>query len=498
MRAGDTHTFVENPGVPATGNPRIPGYHKFFSVRSPIEEMLYPTPRIFDAEREYIFPFSFIVPESLPITMCKHTCASDAVREEHKQISPSLGDRTQACDGRRLLDDMAPQMSKVKYWIQARLTVRSFNGEKEIELNESRQKIRLIPAVEEHPPVNVEDNPQNDNVLRRERMVKKGTFRGMLGCVTAEVAQPTSLQLPPPGSLDEAPPQTRALVVMRYDPGPENLPPPRVGAVAAKLRATTYFSTVEMSDFPEKSQQSYGSKHGRYIETVKLSARCLGERQWTCHDACDSLPRASTDSERAIPPTGDIPRASTGYLGGVFHTTTVLVPIHLPKKRAYVPTFHACIVARVYHLEIAVSVISPDASILSSKVRLRVPVQISARARAPRPAEQLVTEDEVDAIFSPRSSMMLPLDGAGAAGPSTCLAQADSGDDEEEDEEDGRGDGTTRRASLGDLLTRGATESPRRASSGDILRRTAAGSSSHDSRAPPPGYDFTFQGPRYA
>jgi hypothetical protein len=378
------------------------GSHRHLLVRQPIEPEQYPHPRIAERNRAYEFPFSFVIPEELPIAGCNHTCANDVITAEHKRLPPSMGDPLQAGNGPMLLDDLAPHMSKIFYHVRVRVSVPRPSDGKEVDMVDLKQRIRLVPEMEERPPVNVEDQEDDDNVLHREKVIKKGTFQKRLGHLKAEISQPASLVLPPPQSTSTCPVTTSATITLRFDPSQEDLPPPRLGMVTTRLKASTFFSTAPFRDFPTSLRPVYTSSRGVYYETLKLSSRNLSEVTWRRHDACSNVPRDQGlgTFPRLLNPDEAIPSSTLQYNGGVFYTTNVRVPIALPKNKAWVPTFHSCLVSRVYQLEISLSIVTPSKSLLKSSINLRVPMQISAMG-GPRHNPPLVSDEEVAAIFAP-------------------------------------------------------------------------------------------------
>lgn len=407
---GWTMTYVDNTGAAASVNTRIRGYHKHLCIRQPIDEALYPHPRIAERDRTYEFPFSFVIPEELPITSCRHSFANDQVLAEHKKLPPSLGDPSQAGHGQTLLDDLAPHMSKVIYAVRVRVTTPRKSDCKEIDLVDIKQRFRLVPEVEEHPPVNVEDN-DDDNVLRKERVIKKGIFHGRLGWVTAEAVQPSSLMLPPPRAVGSMPATTNTIVKLRFDPAQPHLQPPKLSSVTNRLKVSTYYAAEPMGEFPARDKAIYSSTRGLYAESIKLSSRCVGAVRWTRNDVCSGRQQDGDDRYSHISDDDAVPSPSAHYASGVYYTAKIVVPVSLPKDKAWVPTFYSCLVSRIYQLEVSISLTPPNASILPSTISLRIPIQISAAGNPRPPPMPLFSDDEVTAFFSPRNATTPPAGG---------------------------------------------------------------------------------------
>ncbi|KAI9887312.1 MAG: hypothetical protein M1823_000906 [Watsoniomyces obsoletus] len=241
---GYSKTFVDKL-TPTAFGARSEAQHIFLRMRQPIDESMLPRPRIIESGRMYRFPLTFVVPNQLLPAACGHECESEQVRESHLRLPPSLGDANVSGTGGVLLDDFAPDMTKVVYVIRARL-IRSSDGnddegqqqetKKEIVVCESTRKIRIVPAVPEDPPLQVDEDDQDggggEYVLRQRKDLKKGLFKGKLGSLIMEGAQPKSIHLPVLSSSEESgrggtgggttSGGTLANITVRFDPAKDN------------------------------------------------------------------------------------------------------------------------------------------------------------------------------------------------------------------------------------------------------------------------------------
>ena len=110
---------------------------------------------------------------------------------------------------------------------------------------EGSKRLRIIPAVEEQPPldVDIEGDDRYDYKLRREKRIRKGLLKGKLGRVVAESKQPRSLILPFSRRCDtESQPSTVATVNVRFDPIEECSIPPGLSSLRVKLTVATCFT----------------------------------------------------------------------------------------------------------------------------------------------------------------------------------------------------------------------------------------------------------------
>ena len=403
--SGSTRTYVEKIATtgPTTGRTRA--FHNFLKLTQPIHEASLPQPCIAQAGRTYRFPFQFVVPERLLPQSCVHDRASEQVHDAHLQLPPSLGDPMLASNGHSLLDDLAPDMTTISYAIKVRV-VRTREHDKPLVLVDSGKKVRIIPAADEQPPLIVVESEEGDYVLRKTKDLKKGMFKGKLGRLTMETAQPKSLRLPSPNTKSSCSTTTMATVNLRFDPAEESSQPPRLGQLWNRLKVATFFGTLPMRDFPTKATVgTYDSQRGLFVETLNLSSRCVESAQWERHTC--SLPSTPIrrDSGFSTISASSIPEIA----GRLFYTAKILVPITLPKNKTFTPTFHSCLVSRIYALDFSLSVHTPGATVSAPTMHLKVPLQISSATNIVArpeisPAEaHAIAAREADNFFNPRS-----------------------------------------------------------------------------------------------
>ncbi len=392
---GQSCTYVEKIATTAPTTGRTTGKHTFLKVQQPIAEHLLPPDNMFEANVTYSIPFTFVVPDRLLPFICSHKVDNDDIRKEHVQLPPSLGDPSISGDGHTLMDDLAPEMSRISYSIRARVTKWNATG-RLLELADRSERIRIVPARDEVPPLPIE-NDQSDHVMRKEKSVKKGLFKiGKTGRLTAETTQPKSLRLPHPRRRQIEPVASMATVNLRFDPlTPEDVPPP-LDSITSKLKVYTFFGAAPYRVLPEmRKHDNWSTLHGVYPESIPLSARNLSTVSWTRHNPSERESFSSSDISRrpstySTSSTSSIPEPSCTYQPGLpFYTATVLVPIALPstsstnRPKVFVPTFHSCIISRTYSVELNVSFRSPGTNVANSHVVLKTPIQICAEGGVP-------------------------------------------------------------------------------------------------------------------
>lgn len=372
---GTSRTYVERLTTAAAASGRSEAFHQFMKLSQPGMHNFYPPAQILKAGVPYQFPFLFAVPQQLLPRVCQHTVQSDAVRDCHLRLPPTFGDKDLASH-EKSLDDIAPDMSSIRYGIFARITELKPKGDQiwRAIIASKARRVRVIPAVEEQPPLDVHVE-EGEYVMRKEKSIRKGMLKGKLGCLVMESAQPQSLKVESYTN-PEARTSTMATVMLRFDPLDENSPPPKLGNLSSKLKVTTFFASTARQTFPTKSSSTLDLSQGLHSEQLNLSSRCVSNVDWTKHDPSkpETIARRDSATSNSSLGTGSTPEPSDGYKGGSYYTARVIVPIQLPAHKAFPPTFHSCLISRIYTLRLDLNVSTLG---LGSSMELKLPVQIS-------------------------------------------------------------------------------------------------------------------------
>ncbi|KAJ5679861.1 hypothetical protein N7462_008105 [Penicillium macrosclerotiorum] len=378
---GTSHTTVERAACPGrTGSQQM-----FLKLRQPIEDSEYPTPRVLESGRTYSFPFTFVIPDRLLPQVCTHSRANAHVHRAHTMLPPTLGDPMLAGNGKALLDDMAPDMSQISYIVRVNLLKRSSTDHRNLKsLANLAKKIRIIPVMEEEPPINVTEHP--------------------FYCIRKEKTVPQTYPFAPPTCEASDTVSSVATVNLRFDPV-GNEEPPRLGSMTSKLKASTFYSAGPWEDFPSQSGNVPLSQVGQglFTDSIPLSSMCVASAQWRKHTASDSDRRdslQSTSSEDSTDP-------SATFSGDIYYTASVVIPIPLPSHKTFVPTFHSCLMSRTYSLDLSLTYHTPGANVLTPTISLRLPIQIITQPKYADPIKSelgvVVTQAELDEFFQPRS-----------------------------------------------------------------------------------------------
>ncbi|RAQ61946.1 hypothetical protein COH21_009954 [Aspergillus flavus] len=350
--------------------------HTFLELHRPIGDAEYPTPRTFVPGQIYRFPFIFVVPARLPPIMCDHTNCNIHVGRAHTLLPPSLGDPMLASDGCSLLDDMSSELCRISYRIRASLTRRSLSGKNAREtLRAVAKKVRIIPAVEEEPPL-VVTHDEDDYCMQNVKDIKTGITRTKRGSLMVTASQPSPLQLYPPGFKSPSNVCTTATVNLRFDPIGNELPP-KLGSLCSKLSVSTFYTITPWNDFPSPSYVDSLGRHC-YTTTVPLSSLCVSSTKWTKHSPV-GMSRQSALVD--MTPTKPSPSTSSKE-DGTYYTAVMTVPVTIPPTKAFVPTFHSCLISRTYALDMSISYHTPNVNLVAPSISLRLPIQITSLPRS--------------------------------------------------------------------------------------------------------------------
>lgn len=302
-----------------------------------------------------------------------------------------------------LRDDLAPEMSKIQYAIKVKVIRTRERDGKAVVLVDGAKKFRVVPAVAEAPPLSIGDG-FDSYVLTKAKTLRKGMFSGKLGTITVTAAQTGALVLPAPSDNSKTSATTKATIHLRFDPHTESSEPPRLGGLTTRLGSTTFYAARPTSQFPTYFNMTshYETTRGIYNTSIPLSSRCVESVAWTKQH---QVQRRNSDSSASSSDCSD--DCQRKERKGVFYTASMVVPVTLPTSKAFVPTFHSCIVSRIYTLDFALTIHTPGTAIPASTVSLHLPVQIASTANTTErarltPAEAAAELADVNEFFLPR------------------------------------------------------------------------------------------------
>lgn len=338
----------------------------------------------------------------------------------HLMLPPSFGDMNISGFGSVLLDDLAPEMSKIVYGIKVKVAQRGVTDNLIHVLAERLKKVRVKPAFEEQAPLNIDDT--DEYRPKQEKRVMKGLFKGNLGTLTAQTMQPRPLNIPGARTADNKPITTVAKLVLRFDPADESSMPPSLSPLHTKLKVSTFYASTPRHNLPSRNHLALDMSQGVYAENVALNSLCISKVKWEEHTAASNpAPECLTRRDSGISDcstasdatnafaSGILPPSSKYKNGGTFYTAQILVPVTLIDKKNFIPTFHSCLISRTYTLSLQFAAQG------GSNINLKVPIQICAdgsdtgieNARV-RSVEAAMYREAAD-VFTPRSVAPLSL-----------------------------------------------------------------------------------------
>ncbi|RAQ52035.1 hypothetical protein AFGD_006350 [Aspergillus flavus] len=313
-------------------------YRQFQDLKYLIDDSSFPPGKLFKERHRYQFEFTFEVPDHLSPDVCNHKITSPTIRQAHLRPPPSFGDPSVSGLGGKLKDDYAPPTCKILYTIQAALFRNIPVIDKRDILLVHRIKLRVKPAVDEWPPLDLLSSV-NDYCLEADHAVLDSRTKEEYGQLTVTLEPPKSFRLPlrDPHSLISS----TVNLFLYYKVTGEQSDLPQLQSFRGKLVATTFYTASYYEDVPSKQKDFFG-RPKNYSET---------------HFPPFSYSIASLDW---------VPAEENCYVA------TLLVPITLPRLN-FIPSFHTCLTSRVYALDLRLVV--PGAS----PFYLRAPVHIYAQ-----------------------------------------------------------------------------------------------------------------------
>ncbi|CAG7939746.1 unnamed protein product [Penicillium nalgiovense] len=316
----------------------------FLSIDMPIYNYFGDTSTL-KPGKSYRLPFKFIIPEELPIQACCHQCANHQIQHEHLQLPATLSYRATKS---HKIHDMSPEMAEVVYGINFALW-RPDGKAGRSKIQEAIHPVQILPTRNEHPPILV---PRKNKYYRleAEKSLSTGILRHSRGKLVACSAQPPAIQLQSlqPTNTDAS---TTLKIDLRFDAANLDQSPPRVLAAEFHLRAMTFFGLEPWQDYPDLTDVStWGSRRDFWSDYVTLMPTDEIEFEW----------KSQEEEDRAI------------------FTASIETCVSLPTHRRYPPTFHSCLVSRVYALKATLFYRVHGNALGRSSTFVSVPVEICA------------------------------------------------------------------------------------------------------------------------
>ncbi|KAK0621578.1 hypothetical protein B0T17DRAFT_534472 [Bombardia bombarda] len=366
----------------------------------PIPASTYPSPRVLKTKETYTIPFNFVIPARLLDHACKCKTLSNELYDYHISLPPTMGSWEK--------NHMTPTVANVEYSIKATVCKTPPAGGRKIKIMEASQVIHVLPASREAPPMNV---TQADKLykMNTSASIRKNFLGSRLGHLEASGFQPTAVVIRPDGlGAVSSPTAHIKLTFEPKDSSSSDMALPTISKVTGKVHSYTYYSTGAIRTYPNMSsdweRQFTGERRSTYSTKVRLEPITLDDAalQWEQpnktiarrdsgyssdgnnnndddNDTTTSCGGGSTSGGSGTAPsnknkTNSNPASSSSSPTSSSYTTTLKVPINLPTDTTlFIPTFHSCILSRVYSVELAITVAVGSAS---KKVKVNLPLQV--------------------------------------------------------------------------------------------------------------------------
>ncbi|KAJ5161964.1 arrestin (or S-antigen) N-terminal domain protein [Penicillium capsulatum] len=321
------------------------------------------TPHLLRSNEEYRFPFSFVIPDELPLQFCQHHTSNIHAFMAHLQLPPTLG-WTETEHKPRSVHDLATDVAQISYAIQALLFSHRTQDAEEL-LSTTTLPVRVIPAVEEAPP----RATLGCQFYRteKEKVLRHGFVGRTRGRLHVSMQQPRPVKATQLGLSEEQNASTAATVELSFTPVGEQ-GPPALHSITVTLCAVTLYSATPWETFPDLliGDSSFGhGGRGIYWNTITSSNFSIKSVPWT-----QSLKPPVNGLDLELDSKGSKPCSMTPF------TASIVVPVTVPAKYQLVPTFHSCLVSRVYLLDVDFCYYRSSGTAFASEVSLRVPVQV--------------------------------------------------------------------------------------------------------------------------
>ncbi|KAB8275438.1 hypothetical protein BDV30DRAFT_236805 [Aspergillus minisclerotigenes] len=319
--------------------------HTFLTLDQPIDEVNYPASRVLRPGKVYNFPYTFIVPNRLPLKSCSHKATHTSIRQAHTEAPPSL-----------LLRNLSQSLCEISYLIHVTVCRQLPNNHEKLETLASCTKpLHLVPAHGEELSFSRSEKHDmyRSSIVQEVKSQWKRQALGRLEAVasTLQPIQVPSLCLP----TDTV--NTHVALQLRFDP-------------------STLFSTKPQEDYPSiENIIADQMSRGAHVQVSSLPSPTISSIRWTKHMLPQYSGSSGFDQSSQPSSTAEIGlslTSSTGY----YYTASVMVPVSLPSGSNLAPTFHTCLVSRTYALELRLSYRMPNASVFHRMSTLEVPVKI--------------------------------------------------------------------------------------------------------------------------
>lgn len=331
---------------------------------------VYPTSRVLKPNIPYRIPFLFVIPERLLPQSCDHEVSNGHVRQTHTQLPPTFGDS--AVSGSSL-NNIAHNACDISYAIRARIFREPQGmGSNRKQLADISRELHVVPMTNHGLLCKTSKNSPCHTIQKAKR-ISHGLMKGKQGRLLATVFQPEPVLLEHT-SIRTHTVDTVTMIHLRFDPQRDEQPP-QLCNMRSKLGVRAFYGSTPWTRHPTNAEDICEEHHNMTLEHIPLSSFSTASMKWTKHSVSDELaythrPTGPSEPEPLLPTPGD-------YNGDVYYTTSINVPIYLPRDRQFISTFYSCLISRAYTLDLSLSYTIPKARLLRHSLNLKVPVSLN-------------------------------------------------------------------------------------------------------------------------
>ncbi|KAE8378303.1 hypothetical protein BDV26DRAFT_292400 [Aspergillus bertholletiae] len=333
------------------GPPLIGTRQTFMKLHHPIETGAYQPASILEPGWCYKFPFTFVVPKSLPLTAYDHEAGNAGVTKYYTRLPPSMCKETDT------------ECYSIKYFVRV-VIPRPLCGKGQTtkSLVNTVRPVKIVPSGIMDSSISFVLNTLTSRKDLRIRSGWRGRRTGHLTFLASH-AEPI---LSPFRQIDTTVrPNTSIQLDFAYNPVGTQLPP-RLRKVYPKLNLVTSFHATRREEYPPFIQtKSSGLARGNHVESLTLPPIDITSTKWT---GVSSANTSAVCSRQCHQPMFSTEQAS--------YTSSILVPISIPEHKDIMPSFQSSLISRSYTLELILCYSTAKGTV-GQTVKIEIPVEVT-------------------------------------------------------------------------------------------------------------------------
>ncbi|KAJ5569621.1 uncharacterized protein N7459_009051 [Penicillium hispanicum] len=360
---GSTSTSVGRATTYVPG--RRQASHQFLLLRQPLGCSEYGEIKTLLPGIAYRIPFKFVIPEKLLPQSCSHTATGNDVRHAHTRLPPSL-ESSPTTFWNLEEDGISSKVCKVSYVVRARISTSTHTGAPQV-LRDISRPIRVVPIrLTDYPRRELSvDSQLKDKFPSRYMVQSQGPMELM-------VEQPSPIHVSSAGSHPGKAVPLHIDLRVRSASGKLL---PRLRYMHCNLEVATYYGTTPWKVHPPAEDLAYDeTDREAHVTTIPLSSLDLSSIKWAQLPSFESVVEGNTKRDDLR--TNSVSTTDSSNSSESSYAASVTVPVILPEGKTFVPTFHSCLVSRVYRIQVSLSYHMPS-RFCGSTISLKLPVEVS-------------------------------------------------------------------------------------------------------------------------